>query len=103
MKLAQSFYLKDDISKNDTKQLYRLIDKLTGVEKDNLMPNACSEQDLAECFADFFVDKIMKTWNKLDKYALYEPRLRDLLTTFNMFHPIMDIMVKKLVRSMESK
>ena len=45
----------------------------------------------------------MKSWNMLDQYTLYEPRLRDLLTTFNMFCPVTDDMVKKLVRSMQSK
>ena len=50
------------------------------------MSNALSDQDLAEHFANFFVDKIMKIWNELDQYVLYEPRLRDLLTTFKMFN-----------------
>ena len=53
------FYLKDEITKNKngTKQLYKIIAKLTGIEKYNPMPNPCSDKDLEECFAEFFVDK----------------------------------------------
>ena len=67
------------------------------------MPNAHSDQDQAESFADFFVDKIMKIKNEFDQYAPYEPRHKDLLTTFNMFYPGTDDMVKMLVRCMQTK
>ena len=54
------------------------------------MPNVHPDWDLAEHFADLFVDKIMKIWNELDQYALYEPRHRDGLITLNMFQPMID-------------
>ena len=66
------------------------------------MPNVCSGQNLAEHFADFLVDKIMKIWKEFDQYALFEPRCRNLLTTFNMFYCVTDDMVKKLIRNMQS-
>ena len=53
-------------NKTDTKQLYKLIAKLTSLQKDiNPMPNVCSEYNLAEHFADFSVDEIMKIQNEL--------------------------------------
>ena len=81
--------------------LQRLTAKLADVEKDNPIQNACSDQDLGECFADFFVDKIIKIWNEHDLYALCEPCPRALITTFIMLHPVTDDMAKKLVRSMQ--
>ena len=67
------------------------------------MPNANPDLDLAEHLADFFVDKILKIWNELDQNALYEPEHCDGLTTLNMFNPVSDDIVKKLVREMKCK
>ena len=99
MKLAHFFYLKDEITKNknNKKQLYKQIAKLTGVQKDNPMPNAHSNHVLAEHFVDFFVDKIMEIQNELDQYALYEPGYRDRVATMNMFYLVTDDMIKELV------
>ena len=65
------------------------------------MSNGCTGQDIAECFADFFVHKIMKIQNELDQCALNEPGHRDGLTTLNMFNPVSDDIVKKLMRQMK--
>ena len=89
--------------KDTTKHMYKIIAKLTGLQKDNPMPNAYPDWDLAEHFAHFFIDKITKIWNELDQYALYEPGHRDGLTTLNMFNPISDNTVKKLVREIKCK
>ena len=58
------------------------------------MPNGYPDQDLAENFADFFVDKKIKIWNKLDQYALCKPEQRDGLTTLNKFNAVSDDIVK---------
>ena len=40
---------------NDTKALYKLIDNISGVKKDNPLPTCITDKKLAEEFADFFL------------------------------------------------
>ena len=63
------------------------------------MHNACSDQDLAACFVELNVDKKMKIQNKFDQCAIYETRLRDLLSPFNMFHQVTDDMINCFIMS----
>ena len=56
--------------------------KLTGGISVNPLPESISDKDLSEEFADFFLLKILKIRENLDKYEKFEPNCESLL--FNM-------------------
>ena len=51
-----------------TKHLYNLMAKLTGGISANSLPEIKSDKDLSEEFEDFFLLKILKSRENLDKY-----------------------------------
>ena len=44
----------------DTKKLYKLVNALMGNSTENPMPKAKTDEELAQQFADFFLEKIQK-------------------------------------------
>ena len=56
----------------DSKYLYKLVSKLTGGTIINNLPECTSNNDIADEFAQFFNDKIMKFGNVLDEFPLYD-------------------------------
>ena len=46
--------------RGDIKGLYKMVNTLMGTTLENPLPNHTSNKDLAEEFADFFMDKIQK-------------------------------------------
>ena len=59
----------------NTKKLYSLINNITGSTKDNPMPSTASttNEELANEFANFFMDKIQKIRDELDVHPTYQP------------------------------
>ena len=55
-----------------SKHLYKLVSKLTGSMIINNLKEYTSNKDLADEFAQFFSDKIMKIRNILDEFPLYD-------------------------------
>ncbi len=45
---------------NNTKNLYSLVNNIKGVKKQNPMPENITDENLAENFADFFLNKVLK-------------------------------------------
>ena len=63
----------------DLKQLYKLVEHLTGTKADNALPCRSSKEDLANEFADFFISKIRKIRDNLSQYEGYVPtRTKDI-------------------------
>ena len=50
----------------DTKKLFEHIDMMTGKKKSNPLPPSMNNEDLAEEFASFFINKIRKIREALD-------------------------------------
>ena len=74
------FKTKIDVISNEvikcgkaTRALFKLINNITGVRKENPLPKCVTEEDLANEFADFFLDKILKIRKELDGKHLYIP------------------------------
>ena len=63
--------------KGDSKALYNLVSKLT--EKTNTLPDQPRGIELAEEFAEFFLQKIEKIKSALDGYNLFKPTGSDVL------------------------
>ena len=61
----------------DTKKLYKLVSNITSVHKDNPLPDSESNQDLADKFADYFMEQINKIRDALKDKPLYQPTCRD--------------------------
>ena len=51
--------------RGDVKGLYKMVNTIMGTSSDNPFPNHTSDKDLAEEFADFFMDKIQKIRDNL--------------------------------------
>ena len=69
---------------NNTRELYKLVSELTGSSKPNPMPDAQSDKDLAEGFAQFFrqkVDGIQQQFNHIPQYIV-PPRDTPALKSF---------------------
>ena len=57
----------------DNKKLYTAINSITGVKKSNPMPPGNSDFDLANTFADHFINKIRKIRDALSSVDIYDP------------------------------
>lgn len=59
--------------KGDSKSLHALINSLTGTVKSNPLPETDTDEELANHFADFFINKIQKIRDALQHHPFYEP------------------------------
>ena len=50
---------------HDTKKLYSVVNGLIGRTVENPMPESESDEQLAEDFADYFMENIKKMWDLL--------------------------------------
>ena len=88
--------------RGDVKGLYKMVNTLMGTSSDNPLPNHTSDKDLAEEFADFFIDKIQKIRDNLTGNPTYEPTMK-ITTRLAKFRPFDHTEVKKIILSMKSK
>ena len=56
---AKSTYIMDKVHylQGNTKQLYDLVESLTGCKKENPLPEGLSDKELSEKFASFFTGR----------------------------------------------
>ena len=57
----------------DSKKLYDLVSNLTGTKADNPLPEHNDSEQLANEFADFFMEKIRKIQSSLDSHPIFNP------------------------------
>ena len=88
--------------RGDIKGLYKMVNTLMGTTLDNPLPNHISDKDLAEEFADFFMDKIQKIRDNLDGNPTYAPT-KKITSRLAKFRPFDQTEVKKTIHSMKSK
>ena len=85
-----------------TQKIFQLVNHLTGHKPDNPLLARGTEQELANEFADFFIQKIIKIREELDDYPTYQPS--DLhVPKFNSFNEICKDQVQKMIISTKSK
>ena len=87
----------------DTKQLFRLVSKITSSTKDNPLPDRRSSQELADQFAEYFIDKIKKIRNNLNSYDRYHVDEAVQAPTLGEFKRHVEDEVTKVIMSMASK
>ena len=59
------------------KNLYKLVNHLTGNEVQNRLPDCESDKDLANRFANYFIEKIDKIRAKFNNIPPYKPQIRE--------------------------
>ena len=80
--------------RGDTKGLYKMVNTLMGTSSNNPLPNYTNDKDLAEEFADFFMDKIQKIRDNLTENLTYEPTRKG-ISGLAEFRPFNQMEVKK--------
>lgn len=90
--------------KGDSKQLFKVVNKLLGKSNTSPMPSSTSDTELASMFSDFFVQKITKIRSSIVSETTPThsdiPSVNSALTKFT---PLTVTEVAKLVRSSASK
>ena len=87
----------------DTKQLFRLVNEITSSTKDNPLPDGISNQELADQFADYFINKIQLIRDSLDNYDKYCTEPTSHITNLGKFKPLLEDEVVKIIMGMTSK
>ena len=94
---------KVDECEGDTKKLYSLVRYLTGTKAQYPMPDNTGDEKLANDFADYFIQKIQKIWDKLDDYLKFKPRRNSTITPLNNFEPTTADEVTNIIKGMKTK
>ena len=86
----------------NTKKLYSVVNGLIGRTVENPLPESQSDEQLAEDFADYFMDKIKNIPDLLSGCQKYKPNYKS-TPAFSTFTPITEEEVAKLIGKMTSK
>ena len=89
--------------KGDTKNLYSLLYQLTRNEKENPLPERENDQDLANQFTDYFINKIQTIHDSLKECEKFHPVLNNNTDILEQFEPMSDEEVRKIINSMQTK
>ena len=74
----------------DTKQLFRLVNEITSSTKDNPLPDGISNQELANQFAKYFINKIQMIRDNLNNYDKYHVDEAQHIPILRKFEPLME-------------
>ena len=83
------------------KKLYKLIINIIETTK-NPFPEATSDKELTDKFANFFYNKIVNIRNNLDAFDKYEPVKRE-TSYLSEFQPVKMAEVRKVLANMTDK
>ena len=75
--------------------MFRLVSEITSSTKDNPLPDGKSNQELADHFAEYFINKIKKIRNNLNSYDRYHVDELGQAPTLGEFEPLMKDEVTK--------
>ena len=93
---------KIEMCGHDTKKLYNLVNNMTGRTKTNPMPPGRKDTELANEFADFFLDKIRRIRDDLADCRTYTPNEIEVEPLEN-FNPLSVEEVVSIIRSMPTR
>ena len=88
--------------RGNTKGLYKMVNTLMGTSSKNPLPNHTNNKDIAEEFADFFMDKIQKIRDNLTENPICKPT-RKSISSLAEFRQFDKMEVKKIILSMKTK
>ena len=87
----------------DTEQLFTLVYEITSPTRHNPVPDRISNQELANQFAHYFINKIQTIRDNLNNYDKYHVDQAHHVPTFGKFEPLMEDEVAKIIIGMASK
>ena len=90
------------VNEMDTKKLYNPIRYLTGTTTSNPLPPSLSDEELANVFADYFMNKIQSIRDSLDTHAKYSASPGN-APNFSAFEPLSTSGVTKIIFGMKTK
>ena len=99
---ARTEYMTTEIKECDTKQLFKLVSKLTIPKTDSVFPDRSSDEELANDFGEFFLDKIRKIVTTFPPSNLPDETL-SCDCEFQQFEPVTQTQVRKLIKNSVSK
>ena len=85
----------------DTKQLFRIVNNLTGCNTYNPLPPGNTREEIAEGFAEFFSNKITKVQQSFTGTSQYHPIEETNMLKLTNFRPLTDDEVKREIMSMK--
>ena len=89
----------------DPRKLYKIFNNITGNISENPLPDSESDEEVANDFSDFFIQKIQKIRDSLKIHQKYDPsksttRLGQVL---RQFREVSEDEVKKIINGMATK
>ena len=93
---------KVDDCRHDTKGLYALVANLTSTKSENPLPPNLSDEDMANTFTDYFMEKIEKIRSSFDGHPKYEPS-SDNITPLLDLTPVTEDEVISTINAMKTK
>ena len=85
---------------NNSQMLFQILHQLTKGQHDNPLPDCSSHEELANNFADFFINKIEKIRSQFQQSRLYTPPSQK-CKNFTQFRPISDEETLKILNNMK--
>ena len=93
---------KIDDCQKDTRKLYKLVVYLTGTATENPLPPGKTDNQLAEDFAKFFMNKVQTIRDNLADHPLYKPKPTN-IQKLDTFKNLSTEDVRKLINKMKTK
>ena len=87
---------------NKDKQLFKALHSILGNKNENQLPMDTTNSQLAEDFADFFLNKIDKIREEFTSIPAYQPNERDTPKLMN-FTPITQSQIENTIKAMPTK
>ena len=87
----------------NTKQLYNLVSNLTSTQHLNPLPEYIPNEELADRFADYFIENIITTWDSLVNYPSYCPTWTPTGSSLAAFKPYMEEEIMEIIKSVATK
>ena len=81
----------------DPKKLFQLVSNLTGKNTDNPLPESSSDEELANEFASFFLNKIENIRGSLACFDTFCPKQNNNISKFDSFCVVSESEIKKLI------
>ena len=90
-------------AKGYIKDLYQITNHLTSYHSENPIPECASDQDSAEKFGDFFLEKILKIRALFEDKDILNIKHREDIPMLTKFAPMSQSDVLKVINSMKTE
>ena len=89
--------------KGNSRRLFEIFNSMTGKRSENPMPEGKADEELANEFLGFFMDKIYKIRDSLKDIPLFSPTERRNLPKLNQLDELNELEVNRIINSLASK